>query len=154
MGVSNREANGLTATADLPLVGSKQVHQALPVDTISVQDAMVMKANTARAVAAEPAQEAQILRPSPKFRSPENECFAPFHSNAALFTSPAGAEGDKDRRPNSVHIQKASTGNADGGKPLTQTSPTKFDKKEFMKIYMREHRRGIRRRPSKADQGD
>lgn len=36
----------------------------------------------------------------------------------------------------SVQVPKASTGNADGGKPLTQTSSAKFDKVAYQRAYM------------------
>lgn len=49
---------------------------------------------------------------------------------------------------NSVRVQKASTGNADGGKPLTQTRPAKFDKaawmRERMPAYMRKYRAEVK----------
>lgn len=39
---------------------------------------------------------------------------------------------------NSLRTHKASSGNADGGKPLAQTRPAKFNKNEYQKAYMRE----------------
>lgn len=56
--------------------------------------------------------------------SAKSEGFDPFTSQATFVTTSVGMVGNEDRQP-------------------------KFDKKAWMREYMREHRRGIRRRAAK-----
>jgi hypothetical protein len=86
------------------------------------------------------------LLSAPNTNSSGAETGASPSSHGALDTTSAGTVGNKDRHTNlarSAH-KGENPRHADGGKPLTQTRPAKFDKVAYMAKYMAKWRAEIK----------